>query len=270
MDDRNNTYMSFVQAVSSATDYYVGFGVPTGQIPTAKQHIYTNGNGEHMLCLTKGVFGEDSTDDAPQIDLQKIYQYTNNPNSIEVVSQAATTWSMKGAVATWNQKLSFLFSEAVATGSSASTQVEPFCITPQGCVGIGNTKPEFSLDIINTNNIGGIRIRDTGDFPAPHLMFQSGDPTYGADELIDYRMAASNNTFMFESYDSKYGLRTIMNVSSSNSVGIRGPYTSNYDITLWGTVNVTGVFYIGGSTIKDILSSSIDIEALNVFLSPKR
>ena len=273
MNENNKVYMSFYQSAVTGTEFFVGVGVPLGQNVGSKMHIYSSGTGENMLRLTKAVYDNDTTADAPQIDLQKNYQYSISPNSLSSTRQASITWTMKGAIASWNQKLSFIHKTPTYPGNSYSTDqttYEPFCITPQGCIGIGNTQPEFAVDILNTANIGGLRIRNTGSNASPHIVLQSGESTFGSDSNIDYRITSSNNRFRVESQDNVIGLKTIMDVSKDNKVGICGLATSEYDITLYGSVNVTSGFSIGGASIQSFVNNSLSIESVNVFLTPDR
>ena len=214
MNGNNKVYMSFYQSSFLAdAEFFVGVGVPLGQTVSSRMHIYTAGNGENMLRLTKAVYENDTTDDAPQIDLQKNYQYSVTPDSLNAIRQAPVTWTIKGAMASWNQKLSFIHKAPtyplISHSTNQTTTYEPFCITPQGCVGIGNTQPEFALDILNTSNIGGLRIRNTGENATPHIVLQSGNESFGGDKYIDYRIIAYSNTFRVESADTTLGLKTV-------------------------------------------------------------
>jgi hypothetical protein len=187
MDANLKPYLTFTSS-ASVQQNYVGVGITKDQIPTAQMHIYTNGDGANMLRLTKAVYTHDTNDDAPQIDLQKNYQL---PGSDALGStswrQAPTTWTMKGGMGSWYQKLAFIYSQATNPGnqnSTAITSTEVLCITSNACVGIGTSQPSFALDVLNANNVGALRIRNTGD-ASPHIVFQSGNELYGSDSQRD-------------------------------------------------------------------------------------
>jgi len=261
-------YMSFQKQYAN-NDGYVGFGVPFSEAPSAITHLYTEGTGANMLRLTKGVFTiNETTDDAPQIELQKNYEASTN--NLENILQAPTSWVFKGPCASWNQKLSFIYNEAIAPNSFTSVSTEVLTVTKNGCVGIGNTQPTFALDIINVDNIGSLRLSDSGNNPAPQIVFQSGSQTYGSDSLRDFRMAASNNTFTFDSKTSTNHY-FILDVDEKNNIGIGQPANCNFDVSLNGIVNIGQGLYLNGNPLfatGNILQNGVTISANNVFITP--
>ena len=279
MDGDGNPYLTFTNSTSSSGST-IGVGVPLGQLPTAQMQVYTSDSGSNMFRLTKVVYNNDSTDDAPEISLEKKYISDHSLNNNDILTQASTTWTMKGAMASWNDKLSLFYSTAQYPGDPINTSVvntEVVALTSTGCLGIGNTQPEFSLDIVNSNNIGGIRIRDSGDNPSPSIVFQRGSNLYGSDGMRDYRMMSSSNGFRLDSMDvhSSY---IVLDVSSSNNIGFRGPSDINYNNTIYGTINLipsttqTSGFYLNGTDIFSIVKEIIVTSqaTTNVYLSPIR
>jgi hypothetical protein len=246
----------------SSTTNGVGVGIPFSQTPTAMMHLYNETSGANMLRLTKAVISGNTSSDAPQIDFQKTYQPTSG--DLTVVSQPPTSWTMKGPDSSYNEKFSMIYTD-VNTASS-----EMFTFASNGCIGIGNTEPEFSIDVINSGNIGAIRLRDTGD-AAPHIVFQSGDPNYGADLQRDFRMISSNSGFRFDSQDQR-SLFTILDVDSSNHIGIGTNSDSNYDVYLNGIVNIGQSIYLQGVPLfssGDALSTDgTTIASRNIYLNP--
>ena len=261
-------YISF-QKLNTNTDGYVGFGVPFTQAPTAITHLYTEGTGANMLRLTKGVFTiNETTDDAPQLELQKNYEASTN--NLANIIQAPTSWTFKGPCASWNQKLSFIYSQSIYPNSLTSVNTEVFTITNNGCVGIGNTQPDFALDIVNNGNVGSIRLLNKGTNASPQIIFQSGLETYGIDSLRDFRMAASNSTFTFDSKDPNLHY-FILDVDENNNIGIGQQANSNFNVTLNGIVNVGQGLYLNGNPLfstGNVLQNGVVINGNNIFLTP--
>ena len=269
MDGDKKPYLSF-KSLRTINDNYVGIGVPFTQSPTAITHIYTEGTGENMLRLTRGVLESDTTDGAPQIDFQKNYQ--RSINNLSTIIQAPTSWTLKGPIASWYEKLSFIHNKSTAPGSFTSTSTEVFTIASNGCIGIGNSQPKFSLDIINNGNVGSLRLLNTGENAAPQVIFQSGAVTdeYGSDNLRDFRMATSNSAFTFDSKDASTHY-FILDVDKYNNIGIGQAANCNFDISLNGTVNISQGIYLDGSPLfssGNLFQNGVKINGNNIFITP--
>lgn len=263
MNENYQSYMNFGTLNSSSTSAgSVGFGIPFGQAPTATIHVYSEDTGANMLRLTKGVINRDTNRDAPQMDFQKNYQMTSG--DLGVTTKDPTTWSIKGPDASFQEKLSFYYRD-----DSRPTPAELFTFANNGCIGIGNTQPEFAIDILNVNNIGAIRMRDTGN-AVPHIVFQSGDLNYGADWVMDYRMVSCNSEFIFDS-QTPDGVNIIMDISSNNKIGIGCAYNSNFDVFLNGIVNVGQSIYLQGAPLFSagdaVSGQGTTISSTNIYLN---
>jgi len=98
---------------------------------------------------------------------------------------------------------------------------EVICITKDGCIGIGNTRPTFALDIMEMGDQGSIRLLQTNTSNAkPQLLFQSGSNQYGADFSSDYRMYAFQNNFYLDMQDAMIGQKVLLHFTSNNAMGI--------------------------------------------------
>lgn len=265
----NNPYITF-KTTSALVDNYVGFGVPLSQSPSAINHLYTSATGENMLRLTRCVLAGDTTNNAPQINLEKNYQ--GSSNNLTSVLQAPTSWTIKGPCASWNEKLSFIYNSATFPGDPTKptniTSTEVVSIGNNGCIGIGNTRPSFALDILNSNNIGSLRLRNVGQYASPQIVLQSGIETFGADSLRDFRMSSYSNSFTFDSStpDRHY---FILDVDQSNHIGIGQAAESLYDVSINGNVNISNGLYVAGVPVFSLGDDDgIKFRNKNIFLIP--
>jgi len=266
-------YMSF-QPFGASIDNYVGFGIPLSQTPTSIAHIYTEGSGENMLKLTQGVFTTiDTTNNAPQIELQKNFE--SSSNNLSTLLQAPTSWIFKGPCSSWNNKMSFIYNTATYPGNpsftNAITSKEVLTITNNGCVGIGSTEPTFALDIVNNGNVGSLRLLNSGANAAPQLVFQAGSNIYGIDASRDFRMVASNNCFTFDSKNPQQHY-FIIDVDANNHIGIGQAANCNFDVSLNGIVNIGQSLYLNGNPLfstGNLIQNGVTINGNNIFITPK-
>ena len=269
-DGNSKPYLSF-QSLGANADKYVGIGVPFTQSPSAITHLYTEGTGDNMLRLTRAVFSlYDTTDGAPQIDFQKNYQQSSN----NLVSkwQNPKSWTLKGPCASWYEKMSFIYNEPSSNNLFETVSKELFTIANNGCIGINNTRPEFSLDIINNGNTGSLRLLNTGGNASPQIIFQSGEieDVYGSDSLRDFRMAASNSTFTFDSKDRNIHY-FILDVDQNNHIGIGQAANCNFDVSINGIVNISQGLYLNGNPLfstGNLIQNGVTINGNNIFITP--
>jgi hypothetical protein len=115
-------------------------------------------------------------------------------------------------------------------------------------------------------------MRNTGNNAAPSVVFQSGDPEYGSDNSRDFRIFASNNQFRLDS-QSQTSLYTVLDVSSNNHIGIGSNYDENYDVYLYGKVNIgesiflnnVPLFSSGGAQNTD----GATLTSRNIYINPE-
>lgn len=254
LDANNNPYLSF-KTEDAQLSKYVGFNTFD---PTANAHIYTEGYGSNMLKLTKQVLGNSSTSSAsPHVDLEKIY-----------TDIAPTRWTIAGPDAAWEEKLAFRYIE-----EGMPEPEEVFTFTRNGCFGIGNTNPEFGLDITGTGKRGTLRLLNTDNGTAvPQLLFQSGDRTFGGDPSFDYRMYTSNDWFTFDMQNVDERIQ-LMSVNSNGHIGIRTDPSDRYEVTVNGALNiVNGTMLINGNSFLEGTQTDggISFRAGNLFFRPNQ
>jgi hypothetical protein len=254
LDGNNHPYLSF-KTVDNQISRFVGFNTFN---PTANAHIYTEGYGSNMLKLTKQVLGNSSTSSAaPHIELEKVF-----------TDISPTTWTFAGPDSAWEEKLALRYVE-----HGMVTPEEVFTFTRNGCFGIGNTNPEFALDITGTGKRGTLRLLNTNNETAmPQLLFQSGDRIFGGDESFDYRMYTSNNSFTFDMQNVSERI-PLWTVDCNGHIGIRTDPTQQHEVTVNGALNiVNGTVLINGSSFLEGTQTDggISFRAANLFFRPNQ
>ena len=266
LDMSGNPYISFVNTQYDANlnviaDKKVGINT---SVPTAISHIYTGFSGQDMMKLTKFTLADQPVI-GPEIALEKAVSINNN-SSVENYS-----WIIHGPEAGYSQKCSFLYS------SPTESRTELMCLTSSGCLGVGNTMPEYGVDIKGVGEKGSIRLFSTYDSlnvvaPAPQLIIQSGDPVFGADKLTDYRIYSFNSNFTIES-QSLNSTKTILYVDDLNHVGIGTTVVTdehgiNYALTVGGNLNVQDTIYLNGTAIFTTTGGNNNISGTNITINP--
>lgn len=253
LDAQNHPFLAF-KSEGTQLSRFVGFNTFN---PTANAHIYTEGYGSNMLKLTKQVLGNSSTSSAsPHIDLEKLY-----------TDITPTRWTLSGPDAAWEEKLSLRYVE-----DGMASPEEVFTFTRNGCFGIGNSSPEFALDITGTGKRGTLRLLNTNNEAAvPQLLFQSGSRVFGGDESFDYRMYTSNNEFTFDMQNVAERI-PILNVDSNGHVGICTE-ASQHQVTVKGSLNIVdGTMLINGASFLEGTQTDggISFRAANLFFRPNQ
>lgn len=254
LDGNNQPYLAF-KTDGTQIAKFVGFNTFN---PTAHAHVYTDGYGSNMLKLTKRVLGNSSTSSAsPHIELEKVYTDIN-----------PTAWVLSGPDAAWEEKLSLKF---VEHGMAAPEEV--FTFTKNGCFGIGNSNPEFALDITGTGKRGTLRLLNTNnDTAMPQLLFQSGDRIFGGDDSFDYRMYTSNNSFTFDMQNVTERI-VLWSINSNGHIGIRTDPSDRHEVTVNGALNiVNGTMLINGSSFLEGTQTDggVSFRAANLFFRPNQ
>ena len=258
LDINGNPYMTFL----NSTDKYMGFNLPASATakaaqptqPTAICHIYSGVNGQNMLRLTNFANADVATIGA-EMSLEKVIPYNNN-------TQANTySWFVHGPEFGYNQKLTFLYSDT----STSTVRNEVMCITPSGCLGIGNSMPVYGLDVKGVGSQGSLRLYSTYNSnlsitPSPQLIIQSGSSTFGADSLTDYRVYAYNSNFMIQAEASFANPSTILYADAKNNVGIGTSSIGNFTLTVGGDINIEGGLYLNS---VELFSASGDLASLS-------
>lgn len=251
LDKNNNPYLSFKNVTVNGVSRYVGLNTNN---PTAILHVYTEEFGDNMMRLTKRVLGDTATSDAcPHIELEKTY------NNI-----SPTRWVIQGPNSAWEEKLGLLYQD------NTNAFQEVFTFTRNGCFGIGNSTPEFALDIKSTGSRGSLRLLNTDNTSMPQLIFQSGSSTFGADMAMDYRMYSQDDTFTFDMQNSLNRL-PILNINSNGHIGIRTDASDRYETILNGSLNiVNGTMLINGSSFLEgtVTDGGVSFRAANLYFRP--
>ena len=250
--DISTPYLSVTELLTGETT--VGIGT-SGSTLNARTHIFSRNDTQSMLHITHQTNNPDTANYVSDITLEKI-----------VSGSTANRWKIQGPNQAYQQKLQFLYSEQ-------TSNVELFTFTKEGCFGIGNTTPTFAVDIQTTGDRGGIRMYQTdSNIAKPQLLFQSGHPTYGLDEAIDYRMYSYQNNFYLDMQQLSSGQQTLFHFTSNNALGILQNADPAYEVTIGGSLNIKDTLYLNGKTLftygDDILNQGLSIAASNIFLIP--
>jgi hypothetical protein len=257
LNSRNVPFLSFNSNLFTGENNMAVNNV--GGPASANMHVQTTGTGSNMLRLTRLVAGDDTTRLAPQIEVEK-----------RVTTSAGlkiNRWVWHGPDASFDQKLGLRYGEGEIGNSS-----EMFCFTKTGCFGIGNTTPEFALDVTATGKRGSLRLYNGTNSPVPQVIFQNGSNLYGADEATDYRFYSFSNNFVLDSVN-RFNYTKLLHFNEYNTVGICTDATSNYTLNVGGSLNVAKTIFLDGSPLFDTEGSSaqegFNVRAINIFFRPR-
>lgn len=238
---------------------YAAFNVEGGTTPTASLHVFSDHVGCNMLRLTQRLATDDIAERASQLELEK---------EITTVSSIdRKRWVLHGPESSYRNKLSFRYGEGAIGNAS-----ERFCFTDNGCIGIGNSRPEFALDVAATGKAGTLRLYNSTDDPLPQIVLQSGSNFYGADLQTDYRIYSFSNNLVIDSVNSNQ-TKDLLRFGESGTVGINTAPNSNYDVNIGGVLNVSQAILLNGSPLFNVEGSEeqegFSIRAVNIFLRPR-
>lgn len=263
LDKNDRSYLAFTNDILSGTNF-LALNRTTGKPVTASLHIHNSSTGNNMLRLTRYGVGN-SVGAAPELELEKSV-------IIGAVNQT-TRWAIHGPDA-FGEKLAFIYSEGeLGSVTADTTRREVFTITKDGCVGIGNSEPEYAIDIVGTEKKGSIRMLNVGTEPTPQLIFQTDAATFGSDASTDFRFYASNNSFIIDSENSTDGYRQFLHLGSNGHIGLLTSPDDRFDVNVGGTINVLNSIYLDGSPVfstdaASATQSSFNIQATNIFMKP--
>jgi hypothetical protein len=247
--NRASPFFAFKESTPGV--YTVGFGTTSAN--QAQVQIYNDTSyGSNTFKVTKKT-NVDSAGAAPGITLEKL------------TSTASVNWKFIGPERSYQQKLQVVYQDLV-------DHKELYTFTNTGCFGIGNTRPQFALDIISNRN-GSLRLLQTDASEAkPQILFQCGSNQYGADDQTDYRLYAYSNNFYLDMQNQALGQKTLFHFTSNTALGIHGLADSTYNVNIHGKLNVTDSIYIDGVNILSMstgsTTSSSIIRGCNIFLLP--
>jgi hypothetical protein len=247
-DKKNNKSASPILA---ATGNKVGFGTNTNK-NNSMINIFNDSaaSGIDTLRITKKST-TDGSNVAPGVTLHKL------------ISDSDYEWKIVGPEESFKQKLRFVYKDP-------TVEHEPFTFTSNGLIGIGNTNPEFAIDI-NANSSGCIRMFQPETSTAkPQLLFQSGSNEYGADNATDFRLYSYNKDFHLDMEDQLNGLKPLFHFTSNKSLGIHQTADSEYNVSIDGTLNVSDKIYLNGT---EVFSVTTDVQGTalrgeNVIIMP--
>jgi hypothetical protein len=260
--DRTNpsTPKYFIKSINdSLINSFTGFNLPETVAPTANLHIYNSDQGTNMALL-QYVSTTLDTLYAPTLTLTKTYAGYNQSRS----------WNISGPHNTPTEtveKLSFTY------GSNQVKQ-EVFTITKDGRVGIGNTIPTYSLDVLCTKNSDALRLYNPTNSAVPMLIFQSGPSNvYGQDEFYDYRMfSASNNFYIKQAYNGQESV--LVNFNRNGNMGIKTDANANYSVNINGYLNISDGILLNGTPFvfkresSNILTGITVDDDGNIYINP--
>lgn len=232
--------------------YTVGFG--TTSTTQAQVQIYNDSiTGSNTFKVTKKT-NADSPGAGPGLTLEKL------------VTATPYRWKFVGPEESYQQKLQVFYQDT-------TKHQELYTFTNTGCFGIGNTQPQFALDVVSDGTKGTLRLLQTnGSEAKPQILFQCGSNQYGADNQTDYRLYAYSNNFYLDMQDLANGQKPLLHFTSNTALGIHGAANSKYNVNIHGKLNVTNSIYINEvdilSTSTGSTTNSTIIRGCNIFLLP--
>lgn len=231
--------------------YSVGFGTTSAN--QAQVQVYNDSSiGSNTFKVTKKT-NADSPGAGAGITLEKM------------VSTTPYRWKFVGPEESYQQKLQMFYQDP-------TKHQELYTFTNTGCFGIGNTQPQFALDVVSSTN-GSLRLLQTDASQAkPQILFQCGSNQYGADNQIDYRLYAYSNNFYLDMQDIYNGQKTLFHFTSNTALGIHGQANSKYNVNIYGKLNVTDSIYINEVDILSLSTGSTTTNTIlrgsNIFILP--
>lgn len=242
------------------------FGVNTDR-PTAMFHAYQGTGyvnpGKNMLRLTRAV-AVDTPGVSPELELEKNV----------IVDGTSKRWIFRGPDFSYDQKLMIQYGE----GSTVETTIykELFTFTKSGQLGIGNTTPEFLLDVKGVGKTGTLRLHSVagpGEAPAPQIVLMSGSDTFGEDDLVDYRIYADTAGLTIEQQELSGPPKNLLCFGRNGNMGVQSTTTDLYTLTVGGTLNVTDTILLNGQPLFTSGTSlgdfDFDVGGRNVYLRPQ-
>lgn len=270
-DEFDRPYISFQTNSqgneSSVSERYVGFNTDA---PGAMIHVSTTSTGTNMLRLTTNISGLDTSRTSPALELERFVP--------TVFGNLSHKWLLKGPDASYNNKLCMIYQD---TNNDVLVQdpSEVFTFTADGCIGIGNTEPEYALDVFSTGSKGSLRLRNSaGSDACPQIVLQSGNPVFGNDQYTDFNIFSSNNEFKIVA-ENTVTYQPLIHVNSSNRIGIGSDIPTkfancNFEVNVVGAINVTEAIFLNGSLLYsagDLTEFSGDFVARgpNIYIRPQ-
>lgn len=241
--------------------------------PDAQFHIINNNtlqNDNNLRITFDNGSGADTAEHTPNIVLDKKYTENNNTNYKQWIIEGPTYGTGL------NDQLSFKYNKIIANTTTSKTILS---ITSNGCIGINNINPRYSIDIIASNvdtnhSDHGIRLWNKTNTDIAQLIFQSGDtPELGQDIYTDYIMYSCNNDFVFKQRNSSLSTNPLLLYFNSNTnIGIRTEATDSYNVNVKGTLNISDSIYVNGKLIYNSADYVADGYAIygsnNVYINP--
>ena len=198
-------------------------------------------------------------------------QLETRTTSLPVVSRI---WSLAGPDLGTNDKLCLMYNSNLPGETSPNgLGFELFTFSRNGGMGIGNTAPEYAIDIKNKESFGGIRLWNTDMEAKPQLVFQAGPcNVFGGDAQTDFRMLTYSNVFQFNAQTEGSGSIPILRVNAAGQVGFgTTPYADNdkIRINVHGGINIDDQLYVNGVPLFDSgKRDGFTFAATNIFVIP--
>ena len=260
MNGENVPYMSFLTDTATGDNK---LAINALQPITANLHVQTRGVGSNMIRMTRYYTGTNTGRNAPELEFENRIE---NNDGVRLFDK----WVIRGPDTTYNQKLSFLY--GYQDPGVAEDKQELVTFTNNGCIGIGNTQPEYALDVITSTDRGALRLLNTSSDGAPQIILQAGSTEYGADDVNDYRIYSQSNTFTVDSVNTNT-YKKLLHFNAQHKLGILGEADQRFDVNVNGNINVADTIYINGNPVfgtnNDLSTDGFNIAATNIFVRPK-
>lgn len=283
LDTYNQYWISFYKTAFNNTNYVAFGNFANNSTPEAIVHIKSTANTNQMLKLTQ-VLPTFADNTGPNLIFEQYVENIGNTNS------AYKTWMFEGPISQSNsgyyqEKLSLIYTSQIVCGTDLGVLVdsssEIFSFTNDGCLGINNPKPVYSLDVINNQNEGALRILNYSSNPVPQIILQSRsnyndtNNTYGNSINTDYAISVINDNLVITNKSYYTSNLTLISASSNGSIGLNSPPSPNYSVNLSSTLNVQSTpgnpanIYLDGISIFDRTSSNSTLSGPDILLLPE-
>ena len=255
-----NLLKYILKSDKNGNNYFTGFNLDSDDNPSSFIQVKAIDNEVQNMMRLSYIPSSDFSGYSSELDLHK---YINSINT-------HYTWFFHGPDSAYNQKLSIKYATntGLVTNVDKSGAIEVVSIDNTGKVGIGETQPEYKLDIKGFGQDVTLSLHSTDSSIGPQILMQTGNSSFGQDTVADYAMYTSNGEFNLIQQTLGVAFPLIY-TKPNGQVGIRtNTITTDKSATIYGTLNVTDAIYVNNLPIVISSGGANTFTGEYIYLSP--